>query len=116
MNVDSHDSMMNMLEARKVARQITKNKYLPVRDMADSIGLRDTYDAMNKVCSKMVHPTSLSILTVEIEDQAQANRNMLLLAGCVYLTEIVTDIIPFARVADKKLAYLPACGTVVSYL
>jgi hypothetical protein len=97
MNVDSHDSMMSILEARKVARQITKHKYLPVRDMADSIGLRDTYDAMNKVCSKMVHPTSLSILTVDIEDQAQANRNMLLLAGCVYLTEIVTNISTFAE-------------------
>lgn len=103
MNVDSYDSLMGSLKARMVARKITAgSKYLPVQVMADSVGLRGNYDAMNKVCSKMVHPTSLSVLTVEYEDDAQANRDMMLLAGCIYFNELVTQIIPFAESLIKR--------------
>jgi hypothetical protein len=74
LDLKDHDSMLKMIEARRVKRQFTEKTYVPVRFMARKVGLLSNYEAMNTLCSKMVHPTSLSVLSIEFEDKAQAKR------------------------------------------
>jgi hypothetical protein len=95
MNLDVHYPVLNQIATIQAERHYSDTGYLSVRAMARATGLLDHYQAMNTVCSKMVHPTSLSILSVDLEGQAQANRDILLLSGFVYLSEIVTNIVTF---------------------
>jgi hypothetical protein len=97
MNPEDHNSVLGTIATIKTERQFTDSRYVPVRVRAEKVGRLDHYLAMNTVCSKMVHPTSLSILSVEFEDRAQANRDILLLSGSVYLTDLVTIIIAFIQ-------------------
>jgi hypothetical protein len=66
--------------------------------MAAQVGLSADYAATTKMWSKMVHPTAQSILWIEIEDQTQANRDLILLDGCKHLNEMVADMVTFVAV------------------
>ncbi|MGD0733127.1 MAG: hypothetical protein ABR956_17825 [Terracidiphilus sp.] len=70
-------------------------KYLSATQLAPQLGLEADFRFTHKMCSKLVHPTAQSILSIDLEDQNE--RDVHLLYGCNYLTEVVNDIIPVAQ-------------------
>jgi hypothetical protein len=79
-----------------------EDKFLQMRVVARAVGKEDEYLAMNKVCSKWVHPTSLSVLAIKREGEEQAFRERLLLTGAKYLSELVADMVPFVASLIEK--------------
>jgi hypothetical protein len=69
--------------------------YLSPMNLAKQLGLEDDFQLMHKLCSKQVHPTAQSILSIGLESQHE--RDVHLLYGCKYLTDLVNDIIPLAK-------------------
>lgn len=63
--------------------------HLITRDWARTVGTIEEFDIMNKVCSKLVHPTAWSILTEEVGPARFSEaRNLFFVFGAKYFLEI----------------------------
>ena len=89
-------SFLNTIQVHKTRREIKENKYLATIEIAKEVRLEEEFASMNKVCSKLVHPTALSILAIAFPEH-QIPRDALLLSGAGYLKKLLDDILPFTR-------------------
>jgi Family of unknown function (DUF5677) len=64
------DDALARMEAQMVKEGVTANKHLNSADVAKDVGMKDGYACMNRVCSKLVHPSAWSILAVNKGENA----------------------------------------------
>lgn len=57
------DQTIANFRAEKAKQGITRSTYLRTKDMAAAVKFTEEYQHMNKVASKLVHPTAFSVLT-----------------------------------------------------
>jgi len=77
----------------RIADGVVSTKHLPTREWAEVVGLEDDYDIINKVCSKLVHPTSWSILTEDIGTERFPDAyELFYLFGTMYFAEMFNDL------------------------
>jgi len=95
LSLDDNDSLLGELRTIKQNLGFVENRYLSAADLAKELNLEEEFGVMNKICSKLVHPTALSILLIDLAPQTK--RDVLLLHGCAYLEKLLRDILPFAE-------------------
>lgn len=95
LSLEQYDFLLQSLASKRDDLDFTENKYLKPRDLAPSLGLGDEFDFMNKLCSKLVHPTVQSILSDDKD--AQSERDLFFLKGRDYLADLMREITPFAQ-------------------
>jgi len=79
-------------EAEKAKQDITRTSYLKMHKMASDVGFREEYDSMNKVASKLVHPTAFSVLGDFDEGEWAELRPILFNSGIGYALEAFNEI------------------------
>jgi len=83
------DTALNEMQAQMTAENVTANKHLEVRKLAEMVGLKEDYASVNRVCSKLVHPTSWSVLAMNKGRNSFPDaRELLFLYGVGYLAQI----------------------------
>ena len=95
LSLEQYDFLLQSLASKRDDLNFTENKYLKPSELATSLGLSDEFDVMNKLCSKLVHPTVQSILSTDVD--AQPERDLLFLKGRDYLADLMREITPFAQ-------------------
>lgn len=58
------DDALARMQAQRAAEGVTSTKYLATGDLAVIVGMKEDYACMNRVCSKLVHPTAWSVLAM----------------------------------------------------
>ncbi len=87
------DDALARMQAQMVAENVTATKYLAVSSLAEIVGMKEEYACMNRVCSKLVHPTAWSILAVNKGDNAFSQfRPIFFQAGAQYLCDLYSAI------------------------
>jgi hypothetical protein len=94
-DTSDHDLQLIKLRSMKASLGLAETQYLKVGDLAAQLGLDAEFRGMNKLCSKLVHPTAQSILSIEFDDQSE--RDTLLLIGCSALSELLSDVAAFVQ-------------------
>jgi hypothetical protein len=76
-------------QPQKTVEGVTAKRYLATGDLAKEVGMKEDYAAMNKVCSKLVHPTAWSVLAMNKGTNSfpQA-RDILFASGVGYISQI----------------------------
>lgn len=59
------DQAIAAFSAQILSENISRKKYLRTEDIAEVVGMKSEYASLNRVCSKFVHPTSWSLLTLD---------------------------------------------------
>jgi hypothetical protein len=73
------------MQAQMTAEKVTAKKYLATSVLADIVGMKEDYSCMNRVCSKLVHPTAWSILAVNKgENSFSQSRQIFFQSGVQY--------------------------------
>jgi Family of unknown function (DUF5677) len=78
--------------SEKAKQGITRTKYLRAQDKAAVVNFSEEYQYMNKVASKLVHPTAFSVLTPFDEGELGHLKPILFNAGVRFGVEAFTDI------------------------
>jgi hypothetical protein len=87
------DDALVRMQAQMAAENVTATKYLAVGSLAEIVGMKEEYACMNRVCSKLVHPTAWSILAVNKGDNAFSQfRPIFFQAGAQYLSDLYLAI------------------------
>jgi hypothetical protein len=87
------DDALARMQAQMAAENVTATKYLAVGSLAETVGMKEEYACMNKVCSKLVHPTAWSILAVNKGDNAFSQfRPIFFQAGAQYFCDLYSAI------------------------
>jgi len=86
------DQTLASFEAKKAELGLTKSKYLDVKDLAQQVGMQDEPKSMNKVTSKLVHPTAFSVLAFSNKGELQHLMPIFFSAGTRYALEICETI------------------------
>jgi hypothetical protein len=83
------DDALDQMQRQMSTESITASKHLEVRRLAEMVGLKEDYAAVNRVCSKLVHPTSWSVLAMNKGTNSFPGAGELLfLYGVGYLAQI----------------------------
>jgi len=79
------DDALARMQAQMAIEGVTAKRYLNTGTLADTVGMKEEYLCMNRVCSKLVHPTAWSILAVNKgEDAFSQSRPILFQTGARY--------------------------------
>jgi hypothetical protein len=83
------DQWLVAMQNQMVAEAVIAKKYLSTNTIADTVGMKAEYAAMNKVCSKLVHPTAYSVLAINKGTNSfpQA-REILFACGVGYMSQM----------------------------
>ncbi len=88
------DKYTRMLDQEKVLRR----RPLKMPDLARSVGLIEEYEGMNKLCSKLVHPTAWSLFTAEVgSERFPEVSEIFLVYGAKYYTMVLAEFVPHVR-------------------
>jgi hypothetical protein len=98
LKVSTLDAVIDKFTEQMSEEGITRTKFLAVRDLAEQVGMLETYDTMNKVCSKFVHPTAWSLLTADIGPaRFPEAREIFYACGAEYFITVFAEIAPHIR-------------------
>jgi hypothetical protein len=64
------DDTLTRMQALMASEGMTAQRYLSTSVLAGQVGMREEYSYMNRVCSKLVHPTAWSIIAVNKGENA----------------------------------------------
>jgi hypothetical protein len=79
------DDALARMQAQMTTERITAKKYLATSALADTVGMKENYACMNRVCSKLVHQTAWSVLAVNKgENSFSQCREILFQCGASY--------------------------------
>jgi len=97
------DDALARMQAKMAAEGVTATKYLRTSSLAETVGMKEEYLSMNRVCSKLVHPTAWSILAVNRGDDAfSQSRPILFQAGAQYGCELYLAIKEYSAAHGMK--------------
>jgi hypothetical protein len=78
--------------------QVSRRRPLKVVELARSVDLGDAYDGMNKLCSKLVHPTAWSLFTAEVRSERFPEvSEIFLVYGAQYYAMVLAEFRPHVR-------------------
>ena len=86
------DETIANYRAEKAKRGLTRNKFLDVKELAKQVGMQNEYRHMNKVTSKLVHPTAFSVLAFAEDGELKYLRPIIFEAGNRYALEVYEKI------------------------
>jgi hypothetical protein len=87
------DDALTRMQAQMAAEAVTASRYLATSALADKVGMKTEFDCMNRVCSKLVHPTAWSIISVNKGENAfSQSRPILFTSGVQYGCELYLAI------------------------
>lgn len=94
------DDALTRMQAQMDSEGVTAKRYLSSSVLAGDVGMKEEYDCMNRVCSKLVHPTAWSILAVNKGENAFSQaRPLLFTMGAGYGCDL------FAAIRDHNAVY-----------
>jgi hypothetical protein len=73
-------------------RYITRAKYLKIQEMAATVNFSEEYQYMNKVASKLAHPTAFSVLAHSDEGELRHLKPLLFKSGVRFGMEAFNEI------------------------
>ncbi len=82
------DDTIRMAEEQKALEGISETRFLNVAEIADQLGMAEEYAYMNKVASKLVHPTAWSVLAMNDEGEFAFFKSIFFFAAARYVSEI----------------------------
>jgi hypothetical protein len=82
------DETIRIAREQLLAEGIEAGRYLSTRDLAAAVGLENDYAHINRVCSKLVHPTAWSVLAMNDEGELGQLKPILFNTGARYGLEI----------------------------
>jgi hypothetical protein len=88
-DISALDKMLKIIVERKKKEGITYTKFLQAGELAKQVSKDVEFNKMNKICSKLVHPTAWSIF---LEPDTERWRSILLMAGQQYMTNIYSTM------------------------
>lgn len=78
--------------------QVSRQRPLKVVELARRVDLGDAYDGMNKLCSKLVHPTAWSLFTAEVgSERFPEVSEIFLVYGAQYYSMVLAEFLPHIR-------------------
>jgi hypothetical protein len=78
--------------------QVSRRRPLKISELARSVGLGDVYEGMNKLCSKLVHPTAWSLFTAEVgSERFPEVTEIFLVYGALYYGMVLAEFLPHVR-------------------
>jgi hypothetical protein len=84
------DNAIAQMRAQMAAENVTESGHLAVGRLADQVGMEQEFRTMNRVSSKLVHPTAWSILAVNSEANSFPEaREIMLLSGVGYMAQML---------------------------
>lgn len=88
------DTALGLFREAKEDLGVARNKYRSTLDLARILKREADYGHANKICSKLIHPTALSLLSGDIDqsDRDDVMRPYLYWAGAKYFAESLTHI------------------------
>jgi hypothetical protein len=81
------DETIKTAEEQKQFEGIVETKFLNVVEIAGQVGMSEEYSYMNKVTSKLVHPTAWSVLAMNDEGEFAFFKNIFFFASVRYVSE-----------------------------
>jgi uncharacterized protein DUF5677 len=78
------DETLRLAYERKASEGVIESKHLEIRDLAEAVGMTVDYRHTNRLCSKLVHPTAWSVLSMNEDGEYAAFRPLLFNAGVRY--------------------------------
>jgi hypothetical protein len=98
------DGLLTGMRSQMAAEGVTSTKHLEVRNLAETVGLKEDFAAINRVCSKLVHPTSWSVLAMNRGTNSFPDaRELLFLYGVGYIAQVTIAV----REHNAKQGMLP---------
>ena len=86
------DEAIAQMRAQMAAENVTQSRHLVVGRLADQVGLGHEIRTMNRVSSKLVHPTAWSVLSVNSElNSFPGAKDILFISGVGYMVHILID-------------------------
>jgi len=79
-------------QAVKAQQNVTRTRYLEMHTMASAVGFQEEYKCMNKVASKLVHPTAFSVLGAVDEGELAELKPILFNLGIEYALEAFNKV------------------------
>jgi len=87
------DDALSRMQAQMRLEGVAETQYLRANVLADVVGMRADYTYINRVCSKLVHPTAWSLLAMNKEDNSfSQSLEMFFGYGVMYLGEVYLAI------------------------
>jgi hypothetical protein len=84
------DDAIAQMRAQMAAENVTESGHLAVGRLADQVGMTQEFRTMNRVSSKLVHPTAWSVLAVNAETNSFPDaKDILFLSGVGYMAQML---------------------------
>jgi hypothetical protein len=82
------DETIRMAEEQEKMEGISETRFFDVVKIASQLQIAEEYKYVNKVASKLVHPTAWSVLTMNDEGEFAFFKSIFFFAAARYLSEI----------------------------
>lgn len=93
------DEALKRMEDQKVAENVTATRHLETSAIAREIGMEQEFRSMNRVSSKLVHPTAWSTLA---ENSGRSSypeaKDLLFATGIAYISQIYMELKDYNKV------------------
>jgi hypothetical protein len=87
------DEWLSGIETQMTTEGVQPRSPLRSAEIANAVGLKQEYKAMNKVCSKLVHPTGWSVIAMKVgTNEYPAIRDVIFGSGVGYLSQIFMEV------------------------
>lgn len=87
------DDALRRTEAQKTAENVTATRHLETSALAREVGMEQEFRSMNRVSSKLVHPTAWSTLAENAGRSSYPEaKNLLFATGIAYISQIYMDV------------------------
>jgi hypothetical protein len=84
------DNAIAQMRAQMAAENVTESGHLAVSRLADQVGMAQEFKTMNRVSSKLVHPTAWSVLAVNAETNSfPGAKDILFLWGVGFMAQML---------------------------
>lgn len=87
------DDALKRMEDQKAAENVTATRHLETSALAREVGMEQEFRSMNRVSSKLVHPTAWSTLAENASRSSYPEaKNLLFATGIAYISQVYMEI------------------------
>ncbi len=84
-SIEQFEETLSNLRAERVNAGLSdKGRPLMTRQLAEEVGLSNEFQEINRICSKLVHPTAFSILDLRHGGEHAQLKHILFMEGAMY--------------------------------
>jgi hypothetical protein len=93
------DDALRRMQDQMIAENVTAKKHLETSTLAKEVGMEQEFRSMNRVSSKLVHPTAWSTLAENAGRNSYPEaRDLLFGTGIAYISQIYMDVKDYNKV------------------